>query len=100
MMNNRQRARILGAALIAPALGIALLTSATPAMAATSVGSSAAKATALHRTGGGHLHKIYKETEHGRHVWCAEIRKGNRVYDVDVSRDSGRVVEVEREVED
>lgn len=94
-MMNRQRARILGAAVIAPAIGIAVFASASPAMATGSISRSAAQATALTRTGGGQVLEAQKETEHGRQVWCVEIRKGSYVHDVDVSRHSYRIIEVE-----
>lgn len=99
-MINRQRALVLSGAVIASAIGVTGFAGASSAMAATNVSRSAAVQTALARTGGGNVQESYKETEHRRPVWCVNIWKGNRLYDVDVSRHSGKVVEVESEIED
>lgn len=92
----RRKRAVLGVALIVPTIAMGMLTTASAASAAGSVTSSQARETALARTGGGQvLEGPYKENEHGRSVWCVNIRKDNRTYDVDVSRSTGKVVEVE-----
>ncbi|MFC0508303.1 PepSY domain-containing protein [Micromonospora costi] len=61
------------------------------------VGLQRAGEIALARVGGGRIVEIEAEQEHGRPVWSVEIVTGGVEHDVDVDRDSGAVLRVDRD---
>lgn len=72
-------------------------TSLPAATAATQIGPERAAEIALERVGGGEVVEIEREREHGRPVWDIEIVKDGVEYELDIDRETGEIIKVERD---
>ncbi|BCJ64437.1 PepSY domain-containing protein [Polymorphospora rubra] len=64
------------------------------------VSAERAKEIALAEVGGGTVEEVERDRENGRPVWEVEIDQGTIEYEVDVDRQTGEVVKVERDDDD
>ncbi|GAB1820338.1 PepSY domain-containing protein [Herbidospora sp. RD11066] len=84
---------------------LGLTAAATPAVAATTAGTtSVTKAQAVKiakkKVPGAYVSDVEREYEHGHKTWKIELEKGNWEYDVYVAVSNGRIIKFKRDYDD